>query len=352
MAKKKIGNLSVDTETGEVLPTETSSKYENVNPETGGLKKKFSKLSDYKAKIKFEDAKFKPQGWIDMSPAFKDVTKLPGIPTGHLIMNYGKSDTGKSTMGLEAASYAQKQGILPVFIITENKFSFERGETMGINFDEAIVFNGVKTLEEGCKYIQQTIADQEAGNLPYDIFFVWDSIGATPSEKEFKKQEEGEGGGGMMVASRVIRENISRNISHRINNSRNEKYPFTNTLLIINHAYQAPPSPPATIGTLVPYGGDGIYYSATLVFRTGGIMSRSSKVTATKDGTELAFAIKSALVVEKNHITNVATTKGKILCTDHGFCLDDKESIDEYKKTYKDGWDLKYDLYWSSVAEN
>ncbi|MGB0898914.1 MAG: protein translocase subunit SecF, partial [Psychrobium sp.] len=34
---------------------------------------------------------------------------------------------------------AQKQGIIPVFIITENKFSFKRGETMGVNFDDAIV---------------------------------------------------------------------------------------------------------------------------------------------------------------------------------------------------------------------
>ena len=124
--KKKESDKSDDSE-----KTEDSPK----------LNKKFGKLSEYKAKINFKDVKYKRQEWINMSPAFKEITKLPGIPTGHIIMNYGKSDTGKSTMALEAAAFAQKQGILPVFIITENKFSFERGETMGINFEEAIVHN-------------------------------------------------------------------------------------------------------------------------------------------------------------------------------------------------------------------
>ena len=286
-----------------------------------------------------------------MSPGFKEVTKLPGIPTGHVIMNYGKSDTGKSTMGLEAAAHAQRQGILPVFIITENKFSFERGEKFGVNFDEAIVHNGVATIEEGCKYVKQILDDQESGALPYDVFFVWDSIGGTPSEKELGKKEDGESGGGMMVTARVIREEITRYLGPRINATRNESFPYTATLLFVNHAYTAPPKMPGGPPSLEPYGGDGIMYVATLVFRTGGIMGRSSKVTATKNKDEFAFALKTDLVVQKNHITNVSTSKGKILCTDHGFIVDTKESIDAYKKEYADGWDLKYDEYWTSKED-
>lgn len=322
--------------------------------ETSGkpvLSKKFGKLGDYKTKINFKDVKYKPQEWINMSPGFKEVTKLPGIPTGHVIMNYGKSDTGKSTMGLEAAAHAQRQGILPVFIITENKFSFERGEKFGVNFDEAIVHNGVATIEEGCKYVKEILDDQESGALPYDVFFVWDSIGGTPSEKELGKKEDGESGGGMMVTARVIREEITRYLGPRINATRNESFPYTATLLFVNHAYTAPPKMPGGPPSLEPYGGDGIMYVATLVFRTGGIMGRSSKVTATKNKDEFAFALKTDLVVQKNHITNVSTSKGKILCTDHGFIVDTKESIDAYKKEYADGWDLKYDEYWTSKED-
>jgi len=123
-------------------------------------------------------------------------------------------------------------------------------------------------------------------------------------------------------------------------------------MVIINHAYTAPPQPPATISSIVPYGGDAVFLAATLVFRQGGITSRSSKVTAIKDGTEVAFALRSPLVVEKNHITEVCTTKGKILCTDEGFMLDDKETIEKYKERTRDGWNLNFDRYWDQVAED
>jgi RecA/RadA recombinase len=311
------------------------------------MEKKFLDLNKYKEKINYKAVSYKPQDWIDMSPAFKEVTMLPGIPLGHTIMCYGKSDTGKSTLGIEAAAYAQKQGIVPVFIITENKFSFERAEKMGVDMDNAIIYNGLSTIEEGCDYIKQTLDDQENGKLPFDVVFIWDSVGATPSKAEHTKREEEEnGGGGMMVTAKVLRERITRYLARRINDTRNETYPYMASLIIINHAYEKPPSPPATIGSIVPYGGDGIYLAATLVFRQGGVTSRSSKVTAIKEGTEVAFALRSALIVEKNHITNVSTTKGKILCTDGGFLRDDKAAIEEYKERTKSGWDLRYDKFW------
>jgi RecA/RadA recombinase len=344
MAKKK--KTEDEFEENSNSGNTNSDSLEETGTKKNVLSKKFGKLGDYKAKINFKDVKYKPQEWINMSPAFKEVTKLPGIPTGHVIMNYGKSDTGKSTMALEAAANAQKQGILPVFIITENKFSFERGETMGINFDEAIVHNGVSTIEEGCKYMKEILDSQESGDLPYDVLFIWDSIGGTPSEKELGKKEDGESGGGMMVTARVLREEITRYLGPRINATRNESYPYTSTVIFVNQAYTAPPKMPGGPPSLEPYGGDGIIYVATLVFRTGGIMGRSSKVTATKNKEELSFALKTDLVVFKNHITNVSTSKGKIICTDHGFIVDSKESIDAYKKEFADGWDLKYDDYW------
>lgn len=351
MAKKKKGD--------EELPENTEGQNENTENTSGDsdkkekpvLSKKFGKLSEYKAKMNFKDVKYKNQEWINMSPAFKEVTKLPGIPTGHIIMNYGKSDTGKSTMALEAAAFAQQQKILPVFIITENKFSFKRGETMGVNFDDTIVHGNVATIEEGCRYVKELLDAQEKGELPHDLLFIWDSIGGTPSEKELAKKEDGESGGGMMVTARVIREEITRYLGPRINATRNESFPYTSTLMFINHAYTAPPSMPGAPPSLIPYGGDGIYYVSTLVFRTGGIVGRSSKVTATKAGDEFAFALKTDLIVQKNHITNVSTSKAKILCTDHGFILDNKESIAEYKKQYAADWDLKYDEYWESLDE-
>lgn len=316
------------------------------------IKKKFGKLNDYKKKINFTDVKYKAQEWIEMSDAFKEVTKLPGIPTGHVIMNYGKSDTGKSTMGLEAAAKAQDQGILPVFIITENKFSFKRGESMGVNFEEAIVHNGVATIEAGCAYVKEILESQESGDLPYDVLFIWDSIGGTPSQKELGKKENGESGGGMMVTARVIREEITRYLGPKINATRNENFPYTSTLMFINHAYTAPPKMPTGPSSLEPYGGDGIYYVSTLVFRTGGILGRSRKVKATHKKIEYGYALETDLIVVKNHITNVAASKGKILCTDHGFIVNTPEAKAEYKKEYCHEWGIEdYEAIEDSIED-
>lgn len=350
--KKKVLPVGFEELDGKIIYTKSGEEYIQegeifVNKVTGEiyeeppvLKKKFAKLGDYKEKINFKDVKYKPQEWIEMSEAFKEVTRLQGIPTGHIIMNYGKSDTGKSTMALEAAAYAQKQGILPVFIITENKFSFERGETVGIDFDEAIVHNGVSTIEEGCKYVKDTLDAQEKGDLPYDILFIWDSIGGTPSEKELGKMEDGSSGGGMMITARVIREEITRYLGPKINATRNESFPYTSTLMFINHAYTAPPSFPGGQSSLVPYGGDGIYYVSTLVFRTGGILGRSSKIKATTKKIEYGFGLETDLVVMKNHITSATPSKGKIVCTDHGFIQNTKEDKDAYKAAHMHEWGI------------
>jgi RecA/RadA recombinase len=350
MAKKKETEQELSQEELEAKfsTTEEDNAVSDKKKPKVKTKATFS-LTDYK-KAKSSTVSFKPQTWIKMSPAYQELTGLPGIPEGHLSMIYGKSDVGKTTMLLELAKYSQEQGILPIFVITEKKWSWERCEEMGIDAENCIFRDDFDTIEDACDFVQEVLLDQLEGRLPQDIVFLWDSVGATPSRKEFEKQEEGEGGGGMMVTARVLRERISRNIMHRITNTRKESFPYSATLFVVNHAYQAPPSFPGGQTTLKPYGGDGIYYSATLVFRQGGIMSNSSKVKATKDGNQVSFAIKSALVIEKNHITNVSA-EGKILCTAHGFLQDDKDAINEYKKKYKDGWSLEFDSNWNKVSK-
>jgi RecA/RadA recombinase len=353
MAKKK----EVDIEQIENLTPEemekkfSDDKMEKLEKKIAVKSKKSFSLDDYKKEKNADGAKFKPQTWIKMSEAFQGVTGLPGLAESAVIVVFGASDSGKTTMLLEAAKYAQEQGIMPVFVITEKKWSWERAAEMGIDIDKCIFRDDIDFIEEGCDFIEDLLRDQEEGKLPYDLLFLWDSIGATPSKREFDAAEEGEGGGGMMVTARVLRERITRRISHKINSTRKETHPYNSTLFIVNHAYQAPPSFPGGQTTLKMYGGDGIYLSASLAFRMGGVMTRSSKVKATKDGSQVAFGIKSALVVEKNHVTNVAPD-GKIICTPHGFIEDTKEALDEYKKKYKEGWNLEFDKYWDKVTKD
>ena len=344
MAKKKIEGKDVDD------VDLTAEKDSPVEPGTPVIRKKFDGLRDYKEKNSIKEMEYKPQEWIDMSPAFKEITRLPGIPMGHVIMNYGKSDTGKTTMLIEAGAYAQKQGILPVLVLTENKFSWERAETMGLIKNDCLVFEGIQTIEDGVREMAGVLKKQERGELNYDLLLLWESIGMTPTKAawDVQQDEDGDGTTAMMIAAKVIRAQFTRFLGPKVNNTRKKECPFTNTLLVVNHAYSAPPKPPSRIGTLEPYGGDGLYLVSTLVFRQGGVAGRSSKVKATKDKVDVSFAIKSALVVDKNHITNVLAG-GNIICSDHGFILE--SDIEAYKKKYRDGWDLDYDKYWNEISD-
>ena len=102
------------------------------------LKKGFD-LNGFKAKKGLNSSvKFKDQEWIPLSKAFQDVTSVPGIPLGHISILRGHSDTGKTTALLEAAVAAQKRGVMPVFIITEMKWSWEHAQMMGLEVEEVI----------------------------------------------------------------------------------------------------------------------------------------------------------------------------------------------------------------------
>ena len=67
-------------------------------------------LSSFKNKKGLDkNVKFKDQEWLPLSKAFQDVTSIPGIPMGHIVLLRGHSDTGKTTAMIEAAVSAQKQ---------------------------------------------------------------------------------------------------------------------------------------------------------------------------------------------------------------------------------------------------
>ena len=92
-----------------------AKKKEVQEAASAAVKKNFN-LGNFKKKKGFSEAsvKFKQQEWIPLSQAYQNITSLPGIPTGHITLLRGHSDTGKTTALLEAAVNAQKQGILPV----------------------------------------------------------------------------------------------------------------------------------------------------------------------------------------------------------------------------------------------
>ena len=308
-------------------------------------------LGKFKEKKGFSSAsvKFKEQGWIPLSKAFQDITSLPGIPTGHITLLRGHSDTGKTTALIEAAVSAQRMGILPVFIISEMKWSWDHVREMGLQVEEVKDENGtvidfegnflyadrgsLNTIEDVAVYIADLMDEQAKGNLPYDLLFLWDSIGSVPCELSVRSNKNNnEWNAGAMSTQ------FGNNLNQKILLSRKENSPYVNTLVAINKVWTMKPESPMGQPKLQNKGGMSMWYDATLVITFGNITNPgTSKIKAIKDGKEVEFAKRTNIQVEKNHIGGVQS-RGRVVMTPHGFIADDKREIDKYKNDHKEHW--------------
>jgi hypothetical protein len=296
------------------------------------------------------NAKFKPQQWIPLSQAFQDVTSIPGIPAGHIVLLRGHSDTGKTTALIEAAVSGQKRGILPVFIITEMKWSWEHAKQMGLEINEVVDeetgevtdYNGnfiyvdreaINSIEDVAAFILDLIDEQKKGNLPYDLLFLWDSIGSVPCEMSIKSNKNNnEWNAGAMSTQ------FGNSVNQRITLSRKESSPHTNTLVCINKVWTLKPESPMGQPKLMNKGGYAMWFDSTFVVTFGNVMSAgTSKIKAIKDGKQVEFAKRTNLQIDKNHINGV-TTRGKIVMTPHGFINDDDKEIKAYKNDHAEAW--------------
>ena len=294
--------------------------------------------------------KFKDQDWIPISPAFQEVTSIPGIPMGHIVLLRGHSDTGKTTALLEAAVSAQKRNIMPVFIITEMKWSWDHAKMMGLEVDEVkdpdtgevVNYEGnfiyvdretINSIEDVAGFILDLIDEQKKDNLPYDLLFLWDSIGSVPCEMSIKSNKNNnEWNAGAMSTQ------FGNSVNQKITLSRKESSPYTNTLVCINKVWTLKAESPMGQPKLMNKGGYAMWFDSTFVVTFGNVMSAgTSKIKAIKDGKQVEFAKRVNIQIDKNHINGV-TTRGKIVMTPHGFILDNDRDLKHYKDARKEDW--------------
>lgn len=328
------------------------------SPESGSLNESISKairgsfnLDKFisSKNLSSTSIKMKTQQWIPLSPAFQDCLSAPGIPIGHITLLRGHSDTGKTTALLEAAVNAQKMGILPVFIITEMKWNWEHAKQMGLKFEEVADADGevsdykgffiyidrerLNTIEDVGAFIADLLDEQKKGNLPYDLCFFWDSVGSIPcrmSVESNKNNNEWNAG--------AMSQQFGNFINQKIVLSRKVSQPYTNTFVAINKVWVLKPGSPMEKPKMKNKGGDTMYFDASMVVTFGNVAnSGTNKINAVKGGKTVQFAKRTKLSCDKNHVTGVES-EGKIIMTSHGFIVDDKKAIDEYKKQHSKEW--------------
>lgn len=335
MAKKKteekVNDITEVTET------------ESIENKKLSAKKKFFSLSDYKREKGLDNVKFKPQEWLVFPPAFIDAVGMPGIPLGAITLLRGHSDTSKSTALIISAIEAQKKNILPVFIVTEMKWSWEHAKMMGLQYEEVKNAKGevegydgffiyvdrgtLKTIEDVAGFINNLLNEQESGKLPYDLLFLWDSIGSVPCQMSIEKgKNNNEWNAGAMSVQ------FGSHINQRIIYSRKEDFPFINTFVCVNKIWVKKPENPMAQPVMKNKGGDTMYYDASVIITFGNVATAGiNKIKAVKGGKEVLFGTRVSVQIEKNHINGIST-KSKIIVTPTGYISDDKKAIEVYKK--------------------
>jgi len=299
--------------------------------ESGGFKDKFSTKT-----------KYKETSYYNCGEAFLNACGIPGPVMGGINMFLGHSNSSKTTAMILAAADAQKKGHLPVFIITEKKWSWEHAVELGLQanknddneWDGDFIFNdGFDYIEQVTDFINEVIDAQEKGDIKQSILFLWDSVGSVPCKMTF------EGRGGKMHNAAALADKIGMGVHSRISKSKKEDYAYYNTLVVVNQPWVALPDNPFGQPTIKSKGGEAVWLASSLVFLFGNQASAGiNHITATKGGRTVRYAIRTKISILKNHVNGLGYSDGKIIAVPQGYIEDTKEALEKYKKEYSQYW--------------
>ena len=324
-------------------------KEEVIQKASKTLQKKFD-LSSFKEKKGFgaENTKYKPQAWIPLDKAWQEATGLPGIPQGHITLLRGHSDTGKTTTLLECAAQCQKMGILPVLIITEVKFSFAFAKNLGLEFTdvvdpdtgEVVGHDGfflyadretLNTIEDVASYIADLMDEQEKGNLPYDLCFLWDSVGSVPCRMSVESKSNSN-----MWNAGALSQQFGNYIDQKIVLTRKQSKKYTSTLVCVNKIWNVVENAFTGQIGIRNKGGECLYYDASLVVNYGNPGSAgTAKLKCVADKKDYVWGKTTNVSIDKCHL-GVVCNHGKIVMTPTGFIS--VSAVEKYKKEHREEW--------------
>jgi len=311
-------------------------------------KKSFS-LDNFKKKIGAEKVPSKPLQWIPIDTALQEATGMPGVPKGYVTLFRGYSNTGKSTALMRAIVNAQMNGDLPVIIDTENNIDEgnQRLTLMGFDWDGDYILINNKylltnfgkaqnkerkeaSIEDMAKAVYYIIDQQDAGNLPYDLFFGIDSIGTLNCIATIDAAVKETAQNNMWNAGAYEKAFMSI-LNNTIPNSRKIDSPYTNTIAAVQKIWYD------NMNKVVKHkGGETWWFGARMIYNFGGILTHGTKrLTAASKLRDVNYGFENKVNIAKNHIDGALggiSLEGKIGSTPHGFIYTDEAGIKEYKK--------------------
>lgn len=325
----------------------------------------------------------KELSWIIMPPAFSEATRLPGFPKGYVCSVLGHSNSGKSTLINHAICEAQREGIIPVIIDTENAFDFSYAIDMGFEAEPVYEENEIETVDEETGVIKtnrekkvvaydgnflyfnnailadrygnndyatgkstakkrkiaviedvaQCINDildaQENGEFSESLLFVWDSVGSIGSWQEFSSGKKANN----LWQAGAISTSMNGIINDRIPRSRKVDSEFTNTFIMIQKLSVG--MSPMGLPTAKGRGGYALQYSTRLQLFLGNISSAGTKaLNAVSKGVTFTYGTETKIKVTKSHLPSPfdITSEGKFVCTSFGIIK--CSEVENYRKEH------------------
>lgn len=254
--------------------------------------------------------------WIEMPEFFQKAVGGKGFPCGHITQIVGESDTGKTTMLMEAMVRTQKASGLCFLIDSEHKFSFKRFGEMG-GASETVTVISAESLEESWNAIHAVIAEVaeiRKANPDVPIFLAWDSVAASVPDALLQAEAD----------------DFHVSVEAKINNKEVRKarqaIKRSNIAAVfINHTYMDMPK--FGIAKEILKGGKEMFYLSTLIIKT----KRRAWLDRQVDGLSQRYGAHSLLEVFKGHLGGEKTTT-EFWVVGKGI-LESKEALDAYKET-------------------
>ncbi len=311
--------------------------------------------------------KEKELAWIPFKKSFHDAVGLPGVPRGYTTQFRGFSDVGKSTGMYETIVGAQKLGDFVVIFDTEGSFNWEHARLIGFKFNEIVdeetgeiidydgddfIYLGgsdllelyktfdhssatnkreplrfIPVVEDIAKFMNELMDKQDRGEFPYNITFVWDSIGSIGCYQGAISNTNNN-----QWTAGALKRSFESILNYRIPASRRETSPYINTFVTVQKIWLRPNA--AGPATIMHNGGEGFKYGVRMIFHMGGKSTSSAKkLDATSGGKKYQFGVRTDIECVKNHVNGIEL-KGAICSTPHGFLNPDDKN--EYVKENKD----------------
>lgn len=223
-----------------------------------------------------------PEDYVVMPDWWKDATGLMGLPYGYVFQIAGNTDSGKTSMTIEAMRAAQEQGTQVILVDTEKKTTKARLTSWGVDPDK-IARVQPEYLEQAYDGIQLWLDAIKDENPDQKVLVVFDSLGNTPSKAEVDLgvDETMQLGMAAKINKRGFRRIVPRLARERVH------------LLVINQTYNNLGSPGRSNA-----GGNSVDYFSALTFQT----SRKGWIEGTEKGVKIRKGAKVAWNLYKNHL--------------------------------------------------